>query len=117
MKRVWLGKTSELLSLSDLSTVQKDSFEYLLAEGIAEVLEETNPIQDYTGRGWELSFTKPKLGKSKVDRKEAIKKGLTYSIPWYLTAELKEIKSGGLDQYLRLRMFSLYHHRGLSQMP
>ncbi len=94
MKRVWLGKTSELLPLSDLSTVQKDSFDYLLAEGIAEVLEETNPIQDYTGRGWELSFTKPKFGKVKVNKEEAIKKGLTYSIPWYLTAELKEIKSG-----------------------
>jgi len=74
--------------------VQKDSFDRLLKEGILEVLEETNPIQDYTGRGWELRFTKPKFGKLKVNKEEALKKGVTYSIPWYLTAELKEIKSG-----------------------
>ncbi len=94
MSRVWLGKTSELLPLSELSTVQKQSFDALLTEGIAEVLEEINPIQDYTGRGWELRFGKPRFGKPKITKEEAIKKGLTYSIPWYLTAELKEIKSG-----------------------
>ncbi|GMR19145.1 MAG: DNA-directed RNA polymerase subunit beta [Patescibacteria group bacterium] len=94
MTRVWLGKTSELLSLSNLSTVQKDSFDHLLSEGVAEVLEEVNPIQDYTGRGWELRFSKPRFGKAKVSKEGAIKKGLTYSFPWYLTAELKEIKSG-----------------------
>ena len=94
MKRVWLGKTSELLPLSDLATVQQESFELLLSEGIAEVLEEINPIQDYTGRGWELRFSKPRFAAPKVDKEEAIKKGLTFALPWYLTAELKEVKSG-----------------------
>lgn len=94
MTRVWLGKTAEVLPLSDLSAVQKESFERLLSEGIAEVLEEINPIQDYTGRGWELTFRKPRYGKPRISKEEAIKKGLTYSFPWYLTAELKEVKSG-----------------------
>jgi len=94
MKRVWLGKTSELLPLSDLATVQQESFELLLSEGIAEVLEEINPIQDYTGRGWELRFSKPRFAAPKVGKEEAIKKGLTFALPWYLTAELKEVKSG-----------------------
>ena len=94
MTREWLGKTAEALPLSDLSAVQKESFEQLLKEGILEVLEEINPIQDYTGRGWELSFNKPRYGKPRVNREEAVKKGLTFSFPWYLTAELKEVKSG-----------------------
>src|SRR3989344_1616309 len=94
MTRVWLGKTAEALPLSDLSAVQKESFDQLLKEGILEVLEEINPIQDYTGRGWELSFNKPRYGKPRVNREEAVKKGLTFSFPWYLTAELKEVKSG-----------------------
>ncbi len=94
MTRVWLGKTAEILPLSDLSTVQKESFARLLTEGVAEVLEEINPIQDYTGRGWELTFRKPRYGKPRISKEEATKKGLTYSFPWYLTAELKEVKSG-----------------------
>lgn len=94
MDRVWLGKTSKLLPLSDLTKDQKESFDRLLTEGISEVLEEINPIQDYTGRGWELRFSKPRLGRPRVSKEEAIKKGLTHSLPWYLTAVLKEIKSG-----------------------
>src|SRR3972149_1197632 len=94
MTRGWQGNTAEALPLSDLSAVQKESFEQLLKEGILEVLEEINPIQDYTGRGWELSFNKPRYGKPRVNREEAVKKGLTFSFPWYLTAELKEVKSG-----------------------
>src|SRR3989304_6461371 len=94
MTRVWLGKTAEALPLSDLSAVQKESVDQLLKEGILEVLEEINPIQDYTGRGWELSFNKPRYGKPRIIKEEAIKKGLTFSFPWYLTAELKEVKSG-----------------------
>jgi len=94
MNRVWLGKTSELLPLSDLATVQQESFDLLISEGIREVLEEINPIQDYTGRGWELSFFKPRFGSPRLTIGEAIKKGLTFAAPWYLTAELKEVKSG-----------------------
>lgn len=94
MTREWLGKTAEALPLSDLSAVQKESFEQLLKEGILEVLEEINPIQDYTGRGWELSFKKPRYGQPRITREEAVKKGSTFSFPWYLTAELKEVKSG-----------------------
>lgn len=94
MSRIWLGKTSELLPLSNLATVQKESFDQLLSEGVTEVLKEINPIQDYTGRGWELRFFKPRFGKTKIGKEDAIKRGLTYSFPWHLTAELKEIKSG-----------------------
>jgi len=94
MTRVWLGKTAEVLPLSDLSAVQKESFERLLSEGVTEVLEEINPIQDYTGRGWELAFSKPRYGKPRISKEEAMKKGVTYSFPWYLTAELKEVRSG-----------------------
>lgn len=94
MSRVWLGKTTELLPLPDLSAAQKESFARLLSGGIAEVLEEINPIQDYTGRGWELSFFKPRYEKPKTSREEAVRRGLTFSFPWYLTAQLKDIKSG-----------------------
>lgn len=94
MTRAWLGKTTELLPLPDLSAAQKESFDRLLKEGIAEVLEEINPIQDYTGRGWELRFLKLRYQKPKISKEEAVERGLTYSFPWYLIAELTDIKNG-----------------------
>src|SRR3989304_5862463 len=98
MTRVWLGKTAEALPLSDLSAVQKESFDQLLKEGILEVLEEINPIQDYTGRGWELSFNKPRYGKPRVNREEAVKKGLTFSLTFLALLEM-----------MRLRVGQVYH--------
>jgi DNA-directed RNA polymerase subunit beta len=94
MKRKFFGERKEFLPLPDLALAQKESFNRLLSEGIAEVLEEINPIRDYTGRGWELSFGKLKLKKPQLPQEEAVKKGLTYSIPWYLTATLTDVKSG-----------------------
>jgi DNA-directed RNA polymerase subunit beta len=94
MKRKFFAGKKEILPLPDLTLAQKESFDRLLSEGIQEVLDEINPIQDYTGRGWEISFEKPKFGRPKISQPEAVRKGLTFSFPWYLTAFLKDIKSG-----------------------
>lgn len=93
-QRVSLSKTWENPTLPPLSAIQTDSFQRFLSEGIFEVLEEINPIRDYTGRGWELWFSNPRFEEPKVSQEEARKKGLTFSVPWYLTATLKDIKSG-----------------------
>ena len=55
-------------------------------------MDEVNPVEDYTGRGWELSFSKPRLEKPAHTIKEAIEKGLTFDSPWYLTVTLKDTK-------------------------
>ena len=82
------------LSLPNLSAIQHDSFEFFLKEGIKEILEEVNPIQDYTGRGWELTFGKPRFEGPSISVEEALDGGLTYQIVWYLTARLTDINNG-----------------------
>ncbi len=88
-ERIFFNKEREILPLPDLACVQTDSYQKFLAEGIKEVLEEFNPIEDYTGKRWELTFSEPKVGKEKYSLEEAMQKGLTYSASWQLKATLK----------------------------
>ena len=46
--RVSFAKLEEVLPLPDLVGVQRTSFDWLLREGIKEVLEEISPIEDFT---------------------------------------------------------------------
>jgi len=94
MTRKFLRKSKEFLSLPDLTLAQKESFARFLSTGIDEVLDEINPIRDYTGRGWELTFGKVRLRKPQITLAEAVEKGLTYARPWYLTATLTDVRSG-----------------------
>ncbi|MCL5003804.1 MAG: DNA-directed RNA polymerase subunit beta [Patescibacteria group bacterium] len=80
--------------LPNLSAIQHDSFNWLIETGIKEILEEVSPIQDYTGRGWELSFASPRFEPPGVSVEEALEKGLTYQSAWYLKARLTDVNSG-----------------------
>lgn len=77
----------------NLTAVQHDSFNYLISQGLEELLEEINPIQDYTGRGWELTFARPRFENPKVSVEQALENGLTYQAGWYLTARLTDVAS------------------------
>lgn len=82
----------KLLPLLNLTEVQTSSYDWFLKEGIKEVLEEINPITDYTGRGWQLYFEDPQILPPEHSPSEAQSLGLTYSAPWYLTARLVDEK-------------------------
>lgn len=87
-------KTFTDFKLPKLSAIQHDSFNWLINEGIKELLEEVSPIQDYTGRGWELSFKNPRFEVPSVSVEEALDKGLTYQLTWYLTVRLSDTHTG-----------------------
>lgn len=86
------------LKLPVLSAIQHNSFNWLISEGIQELLTEINPIQDYTGRGWELSFGQPRFDQPTVSVEEALDKGLTYQFSWYLKARLTESETGKFNE-------------------
>ena len=61
-----LGRTSAEFELPNLIEVQHDSYHWFLSEGIRELLNEINPIEDFTGKNLllelkEFSFDDPKL--------------------------------------------------------
>ncbi len=92
--KINFGRTSDNLPRLDLSLVQKESWELFLKEGITHELAEISPIDDFTGKNWQLSLENPTLGESKITPKIASEKGLTYSIPLKITATLTNKRSG-----------------------
>lgn len=85
--------TEELLPL-DLTLVQKESWEWFLKEGIPSTLAEISPIEDFTGRNWELSFGKHSVLAPSITPQKAQEKGLTYSFPLKVEAQLLNKKTG-----------------------
>jgi DNA-directed RNA polymerase subunit beta len=85
-KRIYFKEEKEILPLPDLAGIQKDSYERFLREGVEEILKEINPVEDYTGKRWELTFSSPSIKDPKSTVEEALEKRLTYSAPWFLKA-------------------------------
>ena len=78
----------------DLVQVQRDSFANFLEIGIREVLDEVSPIDDFTGKNFQLIFGKYSCGKAKHSPDEAIKKGLTYDVPLKVEAQVINKQTG-----------------------
>lgn len=94
IKRRNLGKKIENLPELDLSLVQRESWNSFLEEGIKEELSEINPIDDFTGKNWQLGLENPELGEPNYTPNEALEKGLTYSTPLKITATLINKRTG-----------------------
>lgn len=96
--RYSFSNREEILPLPNLTDIQKNSYQWLSREGIAEILREVSPIQDYTGRGWELDFSRPRIEEPAFSVQASIEKGLTYQAPLYVRAKLSEKDSGKFSE-------------------
>ncbi len=83
-------KRDVVLPLPDLKGVQTKSFEWLLEEGIPEILEELGRVEDASGRGWTLTLTNPQILQPNRTIEEALHTGQTYDVPWYLTSTIED---------------------------
>jgi len=93
LMRHYFAERRSSFPLPNLSEVQLQSYQRFLERGVPEVLEEINPIEDYTGRGWRLSFVDPRFEPPNRTVEEAVANGLTYDSPWYLKATLAKAGS------------------------
>ena len=80
-----------------LVQVQQKSFEWLLKDGIRELLEEISPIKDFTGERFEMSFTDCELLEPPLTEDECRERETTFSVPLHVTVELK-VKKDGIDE-------------------
>lgn len=92
--KINFGRDEGNLPELDLSLVQKESWALFLKDGISEELSEISPIDDFTGKNWQLTLENPVLGESKITPKIASEKGSTYSIPLKITATLINKRTG-----------------------
>ncbi|MCX7928647.1 MAG: DNA-directed RNA polymerase subunit beta [Patescibacteria group bacterium] len=94
ISRVNFGKEEKDLPPLDLSLVQRESWKDFISFGVSEDLREISPIDDFTGKNWQIILENPIFGEPKITPKKAQEKGLNYSIPLRVTATLVNKRTG-----------------------
>jgi DNA-directed RNA polymerase subunit beta len=88
------GKVEKNLPEINLSQVQKESWQWFLGEGIKEELIAISPIDDFTGKNWQLSLGDHSLGAPTITPRMAQKKGITFASPVKIRATLVNKRTG-----------------------
>lgn len=88
------SRTEDTLIPLDLIQIQKESWDWFLTHGIAETLSEIIPIEDFTGKNWQLSLFEHTILPPIISPAIAQEKGLTFSAPLYVKATLLNKKTG-----------------------
>lgn len=88
------GKEEKNLPKINLSEVQTESWQLFLTEGIKEEIAQVSPIDDFTGKNWQLILGEHFLGLPTISPRLAQKKGITYASPLKIRATLTNKKTG-----------------------
>ena len=82
------SKINEVIDMPNLISIQKDSYELFLREGIKEVFKDVSPIVDSNGK-FELSFIDYRMNEPpKYSIEECKERDATYAAPLKVTARL-----------------------------
>ncbi|MDO8341349.1 MAG: DNA-directed RNA polymerase subunit beta [Candidatus Woesebacteria bacterium] len=107
------GKEDENLPKLDLILIQRESWQWFLINGIAEELKAISPIDDFTGKNWQLSLGDHSLSNPSITASHAQLKGSTYSSPLKITANLINKRTGKeVSQEVFLGDLPQMTHRG-----
>ncbi len=106
-------KTMSMVSLPNLIESQTDSYDWFLEKGLKELLQEVNPIGDFTEKDLELSFGEYYLDEPKYDEVMAKGKNISYEAPLRCKVQLVIKKTGEVkEQEVYLGDFPLMTERG-----
>ena len=111
-ERVSFAKIDEVLPLPDLIGIQRESFRWLLDEGIREVLEEVSPIEDFTEQ-FQLYFGRHHFKDIKYSEEECRDKDQTYAAPLFVEATFVNKVTGEIkEQEVFMGDFPMMTERG-----
>ena len=111
-ERLSFGKLREVLALPDLIAVQRDSFQWFLEDGIAEVLRDISPIEDFTGQ-LKLELTDHVFDPPKHSEDECRERDMTYARPLFVTARFMNAATGEIkEQTVFMGDFPMMTDRG-----
>jgi DNA-directed RNA polymerase subunit beta len=78
----FFGRYKEpLTEMPNLVEMQKKSYEWLVAEGLAEVFKEFSPISDYSKKKFDLEFVGFELSEPRFDEHHARENKISYETP------------------------------------
>jgi len=83
-----------IMPMPELIEVQKNSYNWFLEEGLADLFDEISPITDFIGRDLELYFEDYYLDEPKFDEVESRKKNITYEAPLRVKVKLQNKRTG-----------------------
>src|SRR2546429_1461422 len=86
--RVSYGRIPDMLPVAELIETQIRSFNWFKREGLRELVEEINPITDYTGKNYELKFLDYEFGQPKFDKEECRNRDMTFAAPLRINTRL-----------------------------
>ena len=88
------GKEEKNLPEINLSEVQKESWQWFLGQGIAEELTAISPIDDFTGKNWQLVLGDHALTAPTISPRLAQLKGITFASSVKIKATLINKRTG-----------------------
>lgn len=94
--RQYWGKTDLTLPEIDLTSVQKESYQHFLNDGIQDAFAEINDnggIVDFTGKNWRLTLGRHYFDQPKLTPDKARLKGLTYDAPLRVEVTLTNLRT------------------------
>jgi DNA-directed RNA polymerase subunit beta len=87
-----------LAPLPNLVETQLNSFKWLIEEGTKEIFDEFSPIEDHSGKKFELTLSKFEFSEPKWDEHYAKEKMLSYVLPLSIVAKLKNKTTGDIKE-------------------
>jgi len=111
-ERFSFSKLREVLALPDLIAVQRESFDWFLDQGVAEVLADISPIEDFTGQ-LKLELSDHVFDPPKHSELECRERDVTYARPLFVTANFLNTQTGELkEQTVFMGDFPMMTERG-----
>ena len=111
-KRLTFAKIPEILPVPDLIAIQKESFEWFLEDGIADIFRDVSPIEDFT-QTMAVEFGKHFFGDPKFNVEECKEKDMNYAAPLFVEVRLINKATGEIkEQSVFLGDFPLMTDKG-----
>jgi len=112
-ERIKFASVGAVSPLPDLIEIQKNSYDWFINEGLADLFEEISPITDFIGRDLELYLEDYSLDEPKFDEVESRSKNITYEASLRVQARLVNKKTNQtLTQEVFLGDFPLMTKNG-----
>ncbi len=97
-KRMSFSKINEPIDMPNLLEIQKDSYEWFIKKGLAEVLEDVSPITDYSGK-LAIDFVGYSIdSKAKYPVEECKDRDVNYAAPFRVEVRLTNKETGEVKQ-------------------
>ncbi len=97
-QRQFFTEVDSIIDLPNLIEHQQRSFDWFVREGLGEIFEEINPIDDYTNTKLELRFKGYHFEDPKTTEKEARENNISYEAPLKAVVELTNKVTGEVKE-------------------